>query len=403
MELRTVVKQLCPDCGTAFMTLDDVRSHWLQVHAQHAQSESAEAAQSIAEDGGQRVVRQLCPDCGEAFTTVEEAQSHWLQVHQRQQDEQEQEQQPTMCTTLDPQFESAVEHSSTTVAPQAPELERAQLVEADDSGQPLIVRRTHPETGAASTIIMEQDGSTRSFGLETVKSMTETDESGIASWIQAMKDHHVRGLVHEIRERLYESSGRLQTRREELEQLSKRLAFDFFGLSENSQEKDVDNAYRRLARSMHPDKNGGTTEAKQRFQAMKERYEDLKTQLAAEQHAACAQDPAAPSEEGHDVEAEEQEADLSSTEDENSSRHQAGKADPEMEQAEPDNEGQCRRQSSEAKPGSAKAASRPSREEAEASAWKMLRQMKMINQNLKIVESDFQRVQAEVELLRSPF
>jgi len=307
-------------------------------------------------------------------------------------------QQLSTSTPFEPHVKS---EDASGVSLHAGEIECAKLVEADDSGKPLIVRRTHLQTGAASTIVMDVHGTTRSFGSETVKSMMESDESKIASWIQTMKDHHVRGLVHEIRERLYESSGKLQTRRKELEQFSKRLTFEYFGLSEGSQEKELDNAYRRLARSMHPDKNGGTSEAKQRFQAMKERYEDLKTQIAEQsqgpqlpqsfEQQERAQDAAVPSEEGH--------------EEESSSNHQADKTDPEMDEAESGSDGQRVHESSDAHPEMAKAnagsakASRASREEAEASTWKMLRQLKMINQNMKIVEGEFQRVQAEIELL----
>merc|ERR1712061_338345 len=51
----------------------------------------------------------------------------------------------------------------------------------------------------------------------------------------------------------------------------------FFGLAEDCSEKELDNAYRKFARSMHPDKNGGTEEAKEKFQQMKERYGSLKS------------------------------------------------------------------------------------------------------------------------------
>merc|ERR1719265_2526132 len=55
---------------------------------------------------------------------------------------------------------------------------------------------------------------------------------------------------------------------------------EFFGLGEDATEKDLDNAYRQLARRMHPDKNGGTEEAKQNFQNMKAHYEALKQRRA---------------------------------------------------------------------------------------------------------------------------
>jgi hypothetical protein len=54
-----------------------------------------------------------------------------------------------------------------------------------------------------------------------------------------------------------------------------------FGLSENATAREVNTAYRRLARLTHPDKNGSTAEAKGNFQCMKTRYEALKVRMAA--------------------------------------------------------------------------------------------------------------------------
>ena len=47
-------------------------------------------------------------------------------------------------------------------------------------------------------------------------------------------------------------------------------------LSASPTESEFDNSYRKLALRLHPDKNGGTEQAKKRFQHMKERYETLK-------------------------------------------------------------------------------------------------------------------------------
>merc|ERR1719440_101125 len=99
--------------------------------------------------------------------------------------------------------------------------------------------------------------------------------------MSSMSDRLLRGVVNEMSERFFELQDRVVQRQKDLEEQSRNLSLAFFELPEGCKEKDLDNAYRRLARSMHPDKNGGTDEAKQRFQAMKTRYEDLKLQLAA--------------------------------------------------------------------------------------------------------------------------
>merc|ERR1712048_1140098 len=62
----------------------------------------------------------------------------------------------------------------------------------------------------------------------------------------------------------------------ELQKYQERMGFEYFGLPKDATEKQLDNAYRSLAKKMHPDKNGGTEEAKKRFQNMKDRYDKLK-------------------------------------------------------------------------------------------------------------------------------
>merc|ERR1712217_331561 len=76
----------------------------------------------------------------------------------------------------------------------------------------------------------------------------------------------------------------------ELEHLSDSANYEYFGLSPSATERDLDNAYRQLAKKMHPDKNGGTEEAKMRFQAMKERYEALKAKRSSSIGEACSRE-----------------------------------------------------------------------------------------------------------------
>jgi len=146
------------------------------------------------------------------------------------------------------------------------------------------VRWVDPETGAGRTVVTNEDGSKRSFGESTITSLLSASAEEAAKWASALtKDltsQQLRGLLHELGQRLLQSSQHYTTRLDELKRFKEQLDYKYFGLNGSATEKDLDVAYRRLAKRMHPDKNGGTEEAKVRFQKMKERYEGLKTKLA---------------------------------------------------------------------------------------------------------------------------
>jgi len=142
------------------------------------------------------------------------------------------------------------------------------------------VRHFNPEIEAYSTIVSDEDGSLKTFGDDTVAFLTNCSQEEMASWMEAFSCHQCRGLCHEIGQRLLEGSRMYHEGLDELEKLLDQLNYKYFGLNSNSSEKDLDNAYRRLARKMHPDKNGGTEEAKRKFQHMKERYEALKKKFS---------------------------------------------------------------------------------------------------------------------------
>ena len=57
--------------------------------------------------------------------------------------------------------------------------------------------------------------------------------------------------------------------------------FQFFNLGDNPTCKELDKSYRQLAVSLHPDKNGGSKDAKEAFQYLQTRYERLKAQILA--------------------------------------------------------------------------------------------------------------------------
>jgi len=152
----------------------------------------------------------------------------------------------------------------------------------DGKGRPTIVRNVDPDTGAARTFVRNEDGDHSVFGENTVASLTQATEEKAYEWAAALSQLQVRGLTHELGQRLLSQSRLYHSRLKELEKIGDVLNFQYFGLSPDATDKDIDNAYRQKARQMHPDKNGGTDEAKQRFQGMKERYEAIKRRRDAQ-------------------------------------------------------------------------------------------------------------------------
>merc|ERR1711939_1166243 len=110
------------------------------------------------------------------------------------------------------------------------------------------------------------------FGEDDVLELARKAGKDAQESIVGFTDHQLRGLVHEVGQRLLVNSQLYHRRLEELKKLGDNLNYRYFGLEPGASEKDLDNAYRKMAKRMHPDKNGGTDEAKRRFQDMKERY-----------------------------------------------------------------------------------------------------------------------------------
>lgn len=153
----------------------------------------------------------------------------------------------------------------------------------DGRGQPIIVRQVESETGKVRTVVRNEEGVIRAFGEVTVSSLAESEEQDAKRWVDGLSDRELRALVHEVGHRLLWNSKQYESHQAELEKMVDAYNYTYFGLEVGAPEKALDNAYRKLAKKMHPDKNGGTEDAKQRFQQMKERYEALKTRRNPEE------------------------------------------------------------------------------------------------------------------------
>ncbi|CAK9042656.1 unnamed protein product, partial [Durusdinium trenchii] len=188
------------------------------------------------------------------------------------------------CDTIVMSIDEALMHCGASMAggqTTSSRMPSGEPVALDEYGKPLIVRVTQP-TGERETVVRLPDGQQRTFDADSVKKITSASDLENAKFFDDLSNTELRGLVHEVGQRLLEGSQLYHSRLAELDRLGEVFNLKFFDLDESATARDLDNAYRKLAKKMHPDKNGGTEEAKQRFQAMKERYEALKKKLSEE-------------------------------------------------------------------------------------------------------------------------
>lgn len=157
-----------------------------------------------------------------------------------------------------------------------------EAVALDSNGAVVIQRQVYAEPQQAYTVIWNEDGSHCAFGQQTISSLLTNNVATTSAWLGLLTHRQLHGLVHEAGQRLAEWHQNYQSKRHSIEQAEVLESYAFFGLvPEAASDKDLEAAYRRLARQLHPDKNGGTEEAKERFQAMQARYEML---LAHREH-----------------------------------------------------------------------------------------------------------------------
>lgn len=145
-----------------------------------------------------------------------------------------------------------------------------------EDGKPCILRQVDLQTGVGHTVVVELDGTCHTFGQTSLMSTLKSTEEELVVWLDALEDLLLRGLVHELGQTLLEGSHKLKALQKERKKFERQANLDFFGLSADATEKEIDNSYRKMARILHPDKNGGTEAANSRFQDMKLRYEALK-------------------------------------------------------------------------------------------------------------------------------
>lgn len=193
------------------------------------------------EDVYRTMVVFRCPVCDEALPSIEEAQAH--------------------CWKPAETSQGAVETSSKAAS---------------------IFREVDREKETSSTIAREEDGATMVFDDEMINSLLDSTDDTRMATVAKLRLRHLHGLVHELEQRLLSLSQALQHLLKAQDAQQEMEAYATFGLTPECTDKQLDTAYRRLCRNMHPDKNGGSEEAKERFQKMKDQYEWLKEHRANE-------------------------------------------------------------------------------------------------------------------------
>jgi len=160
--------------------------------------------------------------------------------------------------------------------PDAASPQKAAAAPLEVDSEPTLMKQYDPETGRHKTIVRNADGSKKAFGWRTVISLVENNEDETMQWMNSLTETELKGLLSEVTDHVSEGAKNYMSKKAEVEKLNLQVSYAYFGLSADADEKELDNAYRKLARRMHPDKNGGTEDAKQKFQNMKAHYEALK-------------------------------------------------------------------------------------------------------------------------------
>jgi len=184
-------------------------------------------------------------------------------------------------------------------------------------------RQVDSETGEGQTIVTDERGRTSTFSQDTVNSVmtgafraarilpddpalarkslkqqkVSRDEQGrikaiddesisdffdeplMRRWMGSLSKCNLKGFDQELRVRLTDLWTEYSKVKTEHEDYLENADYIFFGLDKDATLKDLEKAFRKLAKTMHPDKNGGSDEAKARFQELKERYENLRRKI----------------------------------------------------------------------------------------------------------------------------
>lgn len=368
----------CPECHEALSTLEEAVAHCSPKGEPGTDSTRSDSSPEL-QPSFQETVLYRCPECQEALSTLEEAVAHCSAkreaVHESQQ------------TTGQPGIPAAT-------LPSDGLPEGTTLVECDKNknAEPVITRQVDEDTGVARTIVREEDGSEKVFGQNTVQSLIKSDDETAEAWVDALTMRQIRGLVHEVGQRLVTHSQSAQGKSKQRSDLQEELNYMALGLSPHVSTKELDAAYKRLAKLMHPDKHGGSQEAKESFQYMKERYEAIRASRKKTGLDKCGN-------EGEDVE----HASNGGTDGEHVEHPFKGAAlenssIPDRKEAYDEDETEEAEEKSEDAGTGVLSYDPSNRESLHHTLWKMLKDLRRLDQQIQSLDADIEYLQKESDI-----
>lgn len=124
-----------------------------------------------------------------------------------------------------------------------------------------------------AVFIKANDGSLiRAFDGDCTTFELTCEAEPLHMWLDGLSQDMLPGLLTLLQHEVEDRHKRLADMQAEKDTLRGADYYEYFGLSEASTEKDIDRAYRKASKELHPDKGGDEEE----FQEMRRRYEQLK-------------------------------------------------------------------------------------------------------------------------------
>jgi len=124
-----------------------------------------------------------------------------------------------------------------------------------------------------AVFISANDGSLiRAFDGDCTTFELTCEAEPLHMWLDGLSQDMLPGLLTLLQHEVEDRHKRLADMQAEKDTLRGADYYEYFGLSEASTEKDIDRAYRKASKELHPDKGGDEEE----FQEMRRRYEQLK-------------------------------------------------------------------------------------------------------------------------------
>lgn len=135
------------------------------------------------------------------------------------------------------------------------------------------VRQVHLKNGKTYVIVEVGDEVKHVFDHRTVEFEIKAGMEEMDGFLKGLSPQALQGLLVYLSGAVNDAGQSLKALEEQLQALCGEDNYDYFGLDgENCSDKDLEKAYRRASRDLHPDKGGD----EDKFAEMRKKYEQLK-------------------------------------------------------------------------------------------------------------------------------